>query len=120
MAACILPPPPPLPSGAPQMRRPHPPASIKAWTHNELASDLAAQGPVHGRAIPPPSFEWPDNYQEDPDCPGMGVWWCPHCGAGKPQEDTLSKPLQSPFKAPSKGVKEDTQHPSMGVEITNA
>ena len=78
------------------------------------------QGPVSGRAIPLPSSEWPDNYLEDPEWPGMGTWWCPHCGDGKPQEDTPSKPLQSPFQAPSEGVKEDTQHPSMGVEITNA
>lgn len=31
-----------------------------------------------------PKEEWPSNYQEDPECPGMGVWWCEHCGEGKP------------------------------------
>ena len=24
-------------------------------------------------------------FTPDPDCPGMGVWWCPHCGDGKPE-----------------------------------
>lgn len=43
-----------------------------------------AQGPVSGPAVQQAAAEWPDNYQEDPDCPGMGVWWCPDCGDGKP------------------------------------
>lgn len=30
--------------------------------------------------------EWPTNYREDKDCPGMGVWWCPKCGEGKPDD----------------------------------
>ena len=35
MADCILPPPPPLPSGAPQMRRPHlPPGTPQVSMHN--------------------------------------------------------------------------------------
>ena len=29
---------------------------------------------------------WPTNYKEDPDCPGLGVWWCPYCGDGKPDD----------------------------------
>ena len=30
-----------------------------------------------------PREKWPDNFQEDPDCPGMGTWWCPLCREGK-------------------------------------
>lgn len=37
-----------------------------------------------GSTVMLPKEEWPENYQEDADCPGMGVWWCPHCGEGKP------------------------------------
>lgn len=24
----------------------------------------------------------PDNYVEDKDCPGLGVWYCPECKEG--------------------------------------
>lgn len=72
MAACILPPPPPLPPGTPQMRRPHLPASKKVWTHNELASDLAA----HLRAITD-RLVW-ENMQMGP--------------AGSPRPDVYSVP----------------------------
>lgn len=30
--------------------------------------------------------DWPTNFKEDPDCPGLGVWWCPHCGDGAPDD----------------------------------
>ena len=33
-----------------------------------------------------PKEEWPENYREDPDCPGCGIWWCPVCGDGKPED----------------------------------
>ena len=29
--------------------------------------------------------QWPDNYMEDPGCPGCGTYWCPDCGDGKPE-----------------------------------
>lgn len=41
-------------------------------------------GSVIGESQPLPKEEWPDNYQEDKDNPGCGVWWCPECGEGKP------------------------------------
>jgi hypothetical protein len=31
-----------------------------------------------------PRSEWPDNFEEDPDCKGLGTYWCPKCGHGKP------------------------------------
>lgn len=31
-----------------------------------------------------PREEWPENFMEDPDEPGTGIYWCPHCGDGKP------------------------------------
>ena len=43
-------------------------------------------GAVIGQSQPLPRSEWPDNYIEDPECPGNGTWWCPHCGDGKPTE----------------------------------
>ncbi len=30
--------------------------------------------------------ELPDNFIPDPDEPGMGVYFCPKCGAGKPKK----------------------------------
>lgn len=24
-------------------------------------------------------------FTPDPDVPGLGTWWCPHCGDGKPE-----------------------------------
>jgi hypothetical protein len=32
---------------------------------------------VIGESIPLPREEWPENYAEDPDHPGMGTYWCP-------------------------------------------
>lgn len=37
------------------------------------------------KTIPLPKDEWPSNYQEDPDAPGFGTYWCPVCGEGKPE-----------------------------------
>lgn len=43
-------------------------------------------GPVIGSTEPLPRDQWPtEGYTEDSDSPGMGVWWCPFCGAGKPE-----------------------------------
>lgn len=25
-----------------------------------------------------------DGFTPDKNCPGMGIWWCPHCRSGKP------------------------------------
>lgn len=44
------------------------------------------------KTIPLPRSEWPANYLEDPDCPGMGTYWCPACGNGKPQSRYDIKP----------------------------
>jgi hypothetical protein len=41
-------------------------------------------GPVIGSTVPLPAEQWPEGYTEDPECPGMGTWWCPACGSGKP------------------------------------
>ncbi|WP_229510776.1 MULTISPECIES: hypothetical protein [unclassified Massilia] len=32
-----------------------------------------------------PREQWPDNFAEDPDSPGLGTYWCPVCGEGKPE-----------------------------------
>ena len=57
---------------------------IGPHTHNEKRQTVQ---------LPPD--QWPENYQEDPDCPGMGVWWCPYCGDGKPA-DSLTPPPTAP------------------------
>lgn len=43
---------------------------------------------ITGSTQPLPKNEWPSNYREDEACPGMGVWWCSHCGDGRPTEPT--------------------------------
>jgi hypothetical protein len=43
---------------------------------------------IIGSTVLLPAEQWPENYQEDPDCPGLGVWWCPYCGDGKPADAT--------------------------------
>lgn len=40
-----------------------------------------------------PQSEWPTNYRENPDEPGSGIWWCPHCGDGKPEDAPLGVPI---------------------------
>ncbi|MBI6883095.1 hypothetical protein [Pseudomonas putida] len=35
-------------------------------------------------------------YQEDPDTPGCGVYWCPYCGDGKPEQAAV---MQQPARA---------------------
>ena len=42
--------------------------------------------PLLGATIPLPRDEWPENYRESADEPGHGLWWCPHCGDGKPDD----------------------------------
>lgn len=32
-----------------------------------------------------PRDQWPDNFTEDSESPGCGVYWCAHCGEGKPK-----------------------------------
>jgi hypothetical protein len=34
--------------------------------------------------ITSPVEDWPAHFQEDPESLGMGLWWCPLCGHGKP------------------------------------
>jgi hypothetical protein len=46
---------------------------------------LTKTSPIIGSTRLLPESEWPDNYREDPDCPGCGTYWCPHCGEGKPE-----------------------------------
>jgi hypothetical protein len=50
-----------------------------------LAPHLHGTGP--GFAIGTyfkPQAVWPSNFEEDPDNPNHGTWWCEHCGDGKP------------------------------------
>lgn len=39
-----------------------------------------------GKTVALSKEQWPSNYREDKDCPGMGLWWCEHCGDGKPDD----------------------------------
>ena len=61
-----------------------------------LAPHLHGTGPGHsiGAHFKPHAF-WPDNFQEDPDCPNHGVWWCPECGDGMPEDIKASSCMAS-------------------------
>lgn len=37
-----------------------------------------------GSTVILPRDEWPSNYWEDPECPGLGVWTCPYCSSAEP------------------------------------
>lgn len=41
-----------------------------------------------GSTVYLPKEEWPDNYKEDEECPGLGAYWCPKCGEGKNSDET--------------------------------
>lgn len=43
-------------------------------------------GAVMGQSVTLPRDQWPDNFIEDPECPGLGIYSCPHCGEGKPEQ----------------------------------
>lgn len=38
-----------------------------------------SKGSFIGSTVPIKKDEWPDNYSEDPECPGCGVYVCPEC-----------------------------------------
>lgn len=41
-------------------------------------------GAVIGQSEELPRDTWLANFKEDPDAPGLGTYWCPHCGEGEP------------------------------------
>lgn len=49
--------------------------------------DGAAGFPPYGRcSTPMGESQEADGFTPDPDAPGLGTWWCIHCGHGKPAE----------------------------------
>ncbi len=61
------------------------------------------KGRTIGHSETLPKSEWPDNFEEDPDCPGMGTYWCPHCGHGKPKPSNIKITLGQRWVEVSKG-----------------
>jgi hypothetical protein len=56
-------------------------------------------GAAIGQSVLLPRQEWPDNFIEDAECPGQGMWYCEHCREGMPngaqvaaQQNGESKP----------------------------
>jgi hypothetical protein len=43
-------------------------------------------GATIGQSQPLPPEQWPAGFTEDPDCKGLGTYWCEHCGDGKPEQ----------------------------------
>ena len=48
-------------------------------------------GKPMGQSEPLPRDQWPEGFTEDPDCLGLGTYWCPHCGDGKPEPATQAE-----------------------------
>ena len=49
-----------------------------------VAPHTHAAGPMVGSTRLLPKDQWGDNFREDPECPGQGVYLrCPKCGAGE-------------------------------------
>jgi hypothetical protein len=48
-----------------------------------MVADIQAGVPepkyIAGFSDPAPHEEWPPNFHEDPECPGLGVYECPRC-----------------------------------------
>lgn len=43
-----------------------------------------------GRVVTLPKDQWGDNFREDPDCEGCGVFMrCPECGSGEQTKNNL-------------------------------
>lgn len=38
-----------------------------------------SRGTFLGSTVPLPKEDWPNNFREDPEVPGCGVWLCPGC-----------------------------------------
>lgn len=61
-----------------------------------LAPHTHAEGPVIGSTELLPADQWGDNFREDEDCPGQGVYMrCPQCGEGE-QPAEVSNPPNGP------------------------
>lgn len=41
-------------------------------------------GATLGESVPLPQEDWPPGFDPDPECPGLGTYWCVHCGEGRP------------------------------------
>ena len=39
-----------------------------------------------GATVLLPRSEWPDNFRPDAMNAGLGTWWCPKCGDGRPDD----------------------------------
>lgn len=51
---------------------------VAPHTHN------MSNGTLIGSTQVIPNGEWPNNFIEDPQEPGLGIWYCPKCMEGHP------------------------------------
>lgn len=68
-----------------------------------LAPHYHAGSKILGSTVTAPAAEWPSNFKEDPDCPGMGIWWCTRCGEGDPDGDEVGAAPTHPGEGESNG-----------------
>lgn len=46
---------------------------------------------IFAQRDPAPREQWPANFTEDPDCPGLGTWSCPKCSTGRTEAAEASE-----------------------------
>lgn len=47
-----------------------------------------------GATVLLPRSEWPANFKQDASAHGLGTWWCPNCGDGKPAEPVTASEVR--------------------------
>lgn len=64
------------------------PDGLPCFPQYGIAPHLYGTGPGFriGTFFKPREF-WPSNFQEDPENPNHGTYWCPECGDGKPKNE---------------------------------
>ena len=67
------------------------PDGLSCFPQYGLAPHLHGTGPGFpiGTFFKPREF-WLSNFQEDPESPNHGTYWCPECGDGKPEDEARS------------------------------
>jgi hypothetical protein len=54
--------------------------------------DIKKTGSIIGSTVIDPKKNWPNNFWEDPEAPGCGVWTCEKCNGTGQDHEALKKP----------------------------
>lgn len=65
------------------------PDGVPCFPMYGLGPHVHKPGPMRGSTVLIEQVA--DGFTPEPNDPGMGVWWCPHCGDGKPVASTIDE-----------------------------